>query len=124
MEFSELYEIAKSKATRWQLYNHAFVGKVGAAILTDKGNVYTGKDIDVPCSLGFCAEHSAISAMLNAGESRIVKLVAVSAKHGVFSPCGRCRELIYQINKENIHCEIMLKDRIVTLNELLPERWK
>ncbi len=124
MEFDELYEIAKSKANRWQLGNHAFVGKVCAAILTDKGNVYIGKDIDVPCSLGFCAEHSAISAMLNAGESRIIKLVAVSAKHGVFSPCGRCRELMYQINKENINCEIMLKDRIVTLNELLPERWK
>lgn len=124
MEFKELYEIAKNKAKPWQIAKHTCVGKVGAAILTDRGNVYTGVDIETPCSMGFCAEHAAIAEMLKAGENRIVKLVAVSAKHGIVSPCGRCREFIYQINRENTACEVMLKDCVVTIEELLPRRWK
>jgi cytidine deaminase len=73
--------------------------------------------------MGFCAEHAAIAAMITAGESRIVKLAAVSADAGVVPPCGRCREFMYQINHETLACEIMLKDRIVTLDVLLPYRW-
>lgn len=124
MEFSELYEIAKSKASPWHIAKHTIVGKVGTALLTDKGNVYTGKDIEVPCAIGFCAEHSAIAAMLGAGENRIVKMVSVSAKYGIISPCGRCREFVYQINPENLKCEVLLKEGVVTIDELLPKRWK
>lgn len=124
MEFNELYEIAKSKAHPWQISKHTCVGKVAAAILTDKGNIYTGINIETPCSMGFCAEHAAIAAMLSAGENKISKLVAVSAKYGIVPPCGRCREFMYQINRENVDCRILLKDGDVTLDELLPERWK
>jgi cytidine deaminase len=62
--------------------------------------------------------------MITAGESRVVKLVAVSHESGIVPPCGRCREFIYQINHDNLDCEIMLKNRKVTLEELLPERWE
>ena len=124
MEFDELLEIAKSKANPWQIAKHTVVGKVGTALLTDKGNIYTGIDIDVPCAIGFCAEHSAIASMLGNGENRIVKAVSYSAKYGVIAPCGRCREFMYQINKENLDCQILLKDGAKTLDELLPNRWK
>ena len=97
---------------------------VAAAILTDKGNVYKGVCIDTPCSMGFCAEHAAAAAMITAGESRIVKLVAYCVGVGVVPPCGRCREFLYQINHENLACEVMVGDgKIVTLDELLPYRW-
>ena len=72
---------------------------------------------------GVCAEHAAIAAMITAGESRIIKMVAVGAWDDIIPPCGRCREFIYQINNENINCEVMLKDKIVTLDYLLPNRW-
>ena len=124
MEFEELYKIAKNKANPWQISKHTIVGKVGTALLTDRGNVYTGIDINVPCAIGFCAEHSAIASMLEAGENRIVKAVSVSAKYGIIAPCGRCREFMYQINPENLKCEILLKDGTKTLDELLPDRWK
>ena len=39
----------------------------------------------------------------------------------IISPCGKCREQIYQLNPNNLKCEILLKDRITTLEELLPE---
>ena len=124
MEFEKLLEYAQNTANPWEISKHTKVGKVGAVILTDKGNVYRGVSIETPCSMGFCAEHSAISAMLTNGENRVVKLVAYSKKHGIVPPCGRCREFLYQINRENINCEILLKDRMATLNELLPDRWK
>lgn len=124
MEFKELYEIAKETVNPWNMTKDTCSGKVAAALLTDKGNVYKGVCIDAPCSMGFCAEHAAIAAMITAGENRITKIVSVSAKHGIIPPCGRCREFIYQVNYDNINCEIMLSDRIVTLDELLPDRWK
>ncbi len=124
MEFEALYEIAKSTLNPWQLTEDTCSGKVAAALETDSGNVYKGVCIESPCSMGFCAEHAAIAAMVTAGESRIVKIVSVSAKHGIIPPCGRCREFIYQINHENINCLVMLEDGITTLDVLLPNRWK
>lgn len=62
--------------------------------------------------------------MITAGESRIAKAVAVSARAGVVPPCGRCREFMVQINRENLRCEVLLKDRVATLDALLPDRWE
>lgn len=123
MEFEQLVKIAKDTLNPWELSDTCFSGSVAAAILTDKGNVYRGVCIDTPCSMGFCAEHAAIAAMITAGENRIVKVVAVSDEAGIVPPCGRCREFMYQINHENLACEICLKDKVVTLEYLLPERW-
>jgi cytidine deaminase len=101
------------------------VGEVSAALLTAAGNIYTGVSISAACGIGFCAEHSAIARMVTGGESRIVKIVALSADGKFLPPCGRCRELIYQVNKENLDAEILLgpKHR-TTLRQLLPERWQ
>jgi cytidine deaminase len=42
----------------------------------------------------------------------------------VAPPCGRCRELIKQVNYENLKTEVMVsEDEIVTLGELLPHVW-
>lgn len=124
MEFQQLIEIAKKTVNPRCLSDSSEAGSVAAAILTDKGNVYKGVCIDTPCSMGFCAEHAAAAAMITAGESRIVKLVAYCVGVGVVPPCGRCREFLYQINNENLACEVMVGDgKTVTLDELLPYRW-
>lgn len=100
------------------------VGDVGCALLTDKGNVYLGVCIDTGCGTGFCAEHSAIAAMVTAGEYRIRKIVAVwldGTDTYVLSPCGRCREFIRQIDPGNMETEVILgSDSVVELVELLP----
>lgn len=124
MEFNELYEIAKTVLNPRELPGGSYAGSVAAALLTEAGNVYKGVCIDTSSSMGFCAEHAAIAAMVTAGEDRIIKIVAVSGSDGIVPPCGRCREFIFQINHNNIDCEIMLKDKIVTLDYLLPDRWK
>lgn len=102
------------------------IGDVGSALVTDQGNIYVGVCLDLPSGLGFCAEASAIAAMVTAGEQRIVQIVAVwkdaDGAVSILSPCGRCREFIAQIHGANMETEVILaRDRVVLLRELLPQ---
>jgi cytidine deaminase len=98
-------------------------GAVAAAIVARSGRIYTGICIEVACGMGFCSEHAAIAEMLKHRETAFEMVVAVS-KSGVEPPCGRCRELMAQIDPANLEAKVILaNDVIVTLNELLPHRW-
>src|SRR5215469_17011529 len=101
------------------------VGDVGCALVTDQGNIYVGVCLDTASGTGFCAEASAIAAMVTAGEFRISQIVAVwkdeQGRMFVLSPCGRCREFIHQIHEENLETNVVLgRDRMLKLHELLP----
>ena len=81
--------------------------------------------MDISCSIGFCAEHAAAAAMVTAGESRVVKMVAVNWEGVPMPPCGRCRELITSLHPENQNALVLLEPRtILPLKELLPFDWK
>ena len=123
IDWEKLEQCAKQVCNPRQLSKNSYAASVGAAIVTDRGNIYTGVCIDTPCSMGFCAEHAAAAAMVAAGESRIVKLVAWKKAEGPVPPCGRCRELLYQLNHENLACEVLLPGGVKTLDQLLPDRW-
>src|SRR5512141_1177620 len=108
MEFDELYQQAKSVLNPRRLSEAAESGGVGAALLTAGGKVYSGVCIDTSSSMGFCAEHAAAAAMITAGESHVVKMVAVNWDGKVLPPCGRCREFISQLHSENLDAEVMV----------------
>jgi cytidine deaminase len=101
-------------------------GDVAATLLTDQGNTYSGVCIDTGSGTGFCAEHSAIAAMVTAGEYRIAIIVAVwrddrDGKLHVVPPCGRCREFIRQIDETNLETDVVLgKNKVLKLKDLLP----
>ena len=80
MTFDELYKQAKSVINPRRLSAEAEAGGVGAALLTEGGQVYTGVCIDTACSMGFCAEHAAAAAMITAGENGVAKMIAVSGR--------------------------------------------
>ncbi len=125
MDFSELYMRAKAVLNPKQLSHYAEAGEVGAAILSEAGNVYTGVCIDTACSMGFCAEHAAAAAMITAGENRVLKMLAVGKDGQVIPPCGRCREFISQLHPDNKEAEILLEEGLsVLLKELLPFNWQ
>jgi cytidine deaminase len=125
MEIIDLIEKAYEVVGHYRSSDDCTSGGVGAALLTKAGNVYTGVCIDCACSLGFCAEHSAIAEMLKHKESEIIMIVAVNENKEIAPPCGRCRELIYQVNKSNIDTEIVLNEyKTIPLKELLPQRWQ
>lgn len=122
-EFEVLKEVAMKLANERQVTSYVRYGHVACALLTDKGNVYTGISINAKCGIGFCAEHAAIADMLKAGETRIVKLVSAS-KNAVAVSCGRCLEFIRQVDEQNVNTKILLLDgEVKTVSELLPYRW-
>ncbi|HVK05414.1 MAG TPA: cytidine deaminase [Armatimonadaceae bacterium] len=119
-------------------------GTVACALLTAAGNVYTGINIDLACGIGFCAEHAAVAAMLNARETRVAVIVAVNHRGRILPPCGRCRELLAQVDRANrAGCRVLLPPapvpmavtaaadpaaptppcRAALLGDLLPEPW-
>src|SRR5215203_2443344 len=87
-------------------------GDVAAVLVTDAGHRFAGVSIDTGSGTGFCAEHSAVAAMVTAGEYRIAAIVAVwrdeLARLYVLPPCGRCREFIRQVHSGNLDTMVLL----------------
>ena len=124
MKVDQLIVAAREVLGEFTLSNEYFrAGNVAAALLSKEGNLYSGICIDVACGIGSCAEHAAIAELLKHRETGIKMIVAVSDA-GVLPPCGRCRELMYQIDHGNVDAKVVLSpDEIVTLDELLPRRF-
>ena len=98
-------------------------GAVGAALETATGQIYTGINLDLACGIGFCAEHSAVAEMLKARETVVRRIVAVNSEQ-IIAPCGRCRELLVQVDPRNLDCEVLLPEGAsAPLRELLPNAW-
>ncbi|MBZ4187254.1 cytidine deaminase family protein [Niabella beijingensis] len=125
MDTTILKQMARLITNEKQLNEFITYGGVGAALETIDGNIYTGISIDTACSMGFCAEHSAIAEMLKHGEHKIKALVAVDSEGHAVPPCGRCRELISQLSSTNLQTIIEVQDGVqVLLSEILPYDWK
>ena len=125
MMFEDLILKATEVLNPRQLSSAAEAGSVAAALLTDSGQIYTGICIETKCSMGFCAEHAAAAAMITAGESHVVKMVAINKRGNVLPPCGRCREFISQLNDKNIEADVLItRKKSMKLKELLPYDWR
>ena len=120
----ELIETAQRYVGEFQLSQEWTVaGAVACALQTDQGNVYTGICVELLCGIGFCAEHSAVAEMLKNRETRIEGIVAV-AERGIVPPCGRCREMLIQVDSRNKSTRVILaEDKWIELAELLPHHW-
>ncbi len=117
--------LAASETLNPHVVGDRLFGDVGSVLMTPSGSLYRGVCIDTGSGTGFCAEHSAIAAMVTAGEYRIERIVAVwrddSARLYVLPPCGRCREFIRQVDPANLDTEVILDlNRSASLRELLP----
>jgi cytidine deaminase len=102
--------------------------RVGAAILTSKGQVFTGCNVE-NSSYGMtnCAERTAIfSAIAKHGPGLEILAVAVVNDHGVpCSPCGACRQVIYEFGPRAVifyQGEKGPKQSLIT--DLLPEGFR
>lgn len=123
MDWNELKDIAAATLSPRQVSEDIEVGGVAAALVTDKGNVYRGICIDTACSMGFCAEHAAIAAMLTAGEDKVAQIVAVNWDKTVLPPCGRCREFLLQLGNPETQV-LVAEDTAVPVKDLLPYSWQ
>lgn len=98
--------------------------QVGAAILTDSGNIYCGCNVEnAAYPVGSCAEAGAISAMVAGGDTKI-KAIAVAGKgRELCTPCGGCRQRIREFSTEDtviLVCDEASARLETTLAELLP----
>ena len=121
----ELIKKARSVVNSRTIAHGFTIGDVGAALLSEKGNVHVGVCIDTGSGMGFYAEHSAIASMVTHGEQRIAKIVAVLCDGTILPPCGRCREFMHQIDRRNLdETDVIIgKNQVVKLRELLPYCW-
>ncbi len=117
--------VRAAEALRPHRFGDRLCGDVAAVLVTDQGDHFSGVCIDTGSGTGFCAEASAIGAMVTAGQYRIASIVAVwrseEGRLHVLPPCGRCREFIRQMHPANLTTQVVLSDgRTAELRELLP----
>ncbi|MDH8678411.1 cytidine deaminase [Fusibacter bizertensis] len=97
--------------------------KVGAALLTKSGKVYTGCNVEI-ASFGAtnCAERTAIFKAISEGEHDYKAIAVVSSSRDFTYPCGICRQVIVEFSKDiDI---IVAKDydyEVYKIEELLPK---
>ncbi len=124
---SELLESAKKAATMaYAPYSNFYVG---AALLTEKGNIYSGCNVEnASYGLTSCAERNAIVEAVHAEgpEMKIRKIIIVTSNNSPASPCGACRQVIQEFSDHKTETLFYTKDGLVCrkINELLPDAFE
>ena len=101
--------------------------RVGAAILGESGNIYTGCNIEFDNFTNTIhAEESAISAFVTAGEKKPLAIAVFTWGDDVEFPCGMCRQSLYEIGGNELEVIACNDDKIVkkTMAELLPNGFR
>ena len=99
--------------------------QVGAAVRDEQGRVHAGCNIEnAAYPQGWCAEPSAISAMIMAGGTRITEVAVVGGGPGLCTPCGGCRQKLREFAGDDVRIYVSGEDGAVkrefTLGDLLP----
>jgi homotetrameric cytidine deaminase len=116
----ELLRLARGAATNaYAPYSHLHIG---AAVRTEAGQRYAGANVEnAAYPQGWCAEASAIGAMVAGGGGRIAEVV-VASSHAV-APCGGCRQKLAEFAGPEAIVHLAGGrgvERTTTLGELLP----
>ena len=98
--------------------------KVGAALLTSSGRIYTGVNVEnASFGLTLCAERNAITTAVTENMKKIKVLVVTGKTPEPISPCGACRQVIREFSDNDTVIILANKDKkykITSLEELLP----
>lgn len=99
--------------------------RVGAAVLDERGRVHAGCNVEnAAYPQGWCAETSALAAMVAAGGKRVRAVAVAAASPLLTTPCGGCRQKIAEFARAD--CPVFVLGprggarRTFTLGELLP----
>jgi len=114
--------IARARAVRENAYAPYSGYPVGAALLTDSGQVFAGANVEnAAYPSGMCAERAAVFAAVSAGQRRF-RAVAVVTRDGG-TPCGACRQVLAEFGLEVLVIVADLNGRLLQkpLGEWLPD---
>ena len=114
--------IRAAKEAREKAYSPYSNFKVGAAVITPSGKIYSGCNVEnVSYGLTNCAERTAIYKAVSEGEHSFVALAVVADTEGPVAPCGACRQVIAEFGIEQIILgNIKGHTKILSLEEILP----
>ena len=97
---------------------------VGAAVLTAEGEIFSGANVEnAAYPQGWCAETSALAAMVRAGRRRVVEVCVVGGGEGLCTPCGGCRQKLREFAGPETPIHVAGPDGVrarFTLEGLLP----
>jgi cytidine deaminase len=99
--------------------------KVGAAVLTADGSVYTGCNVEnASYGLTVCAERVAVMTAIAAGKRDFVKIVVITSNSPPLAPCGACRQVLVEFapRAEVISISTKGETRRWGAADLLPDR--
>lgn len=117
-------EIIKAAAeTREKAYAPYSRFKVGAALLTEDGKIYTGCNIEnASYSHTICAERVAVFKAVCAGAKSFQAIAIVTELDDPASPCGACRQVLAEFSADMKIIMANTKGKIIISNikELLP----
>lgn len=96
--------------------------KVGAAVMTDAGEIYQGCNIEnASYGLTNCAERTAIFKAVSEGKTNLTAIAIVADTDVPVTPCGACRQVIAEFKISRIIMSNLKGDKYeVSLDELLP----
>ncbi len=98
--------------------------KVGAAIRSANGTVYSGCNVEnVAYPEGTCAEAGAIAAMVAAGEKELTEVYVVAGSPQPVPPCGGCRQKLAEFGASDVVVTMATIDGTelrTTIADLLP----
>ena len=121
-DVAELMASAKAAAERAYAPYSGF--PVGAAVLAEDGQVYAGCNVEnASYPQGWCAEASALSAMVMGGARRLQAVAVFSPQAPLCTPCGGCRQKLREFADETLPIHLTRADGGIasyTLGELLP----
>ncbi len=99
MDINEL--INKAKNAREHSYSPYSRFKVGTALRTKNGMVFTGCNIENSSyGLSICAEREAIFKAISAGERDLDTIAIVTDSNKLITPCGACRQVMWEFSKD------------------------
>ncbi|MBN1822877.1 MAG: cytidine deaminase [Endomicrobiales bacterium] len=118
--------VNSAKAALKNAYSPYSKFKVGAAVLTGEGRIFTGANVENGSfGLTCCAERVAIYKAVSEGYGRIKAVAIVSSGKGFVTPCGACRQVIVEFNENADVVLVSRGGRTKTLKAsgLLPKRF-
>ena len=118
--------IEKAKEVSRKAYAPYSNYKVGAALLTKSGKVYTGCNIENSSyGLTNCAERTAVFKAVSEGEMEFEEMVIYADSPNLPTPCGACRQVLSEFGPELKITIISNKEQLETsISELLPLGFK